>query len=256
MEMIGHRGSSFTAPENTMAALRLAWAEQADGVEIDVQLTRDRHVVVLHDASLSKTTGLKAMVKRKTLKDVRALDAGSWKGRSWQGVKIPALDEVLNALPPGKRLFVEVKCGPEIIRPLQACCQACPMKPEQIHFVGFSLCTMMAVKEAFPQHSVFWNVSLNQKGGSGPWMPSADQLIEAVDRAGLNGLGIEMSPGVEAGFIGRLKHHGIPLFMWTIDDPAIAAWMNGLGVEYLCTNRPGWLRDQVENRQAIPSLQS
>ena len=251
MEMIGHRGSSFTAPENTTAALRLAWEEQADGVEIDVQLTRDRQVVVLHDASLSRTTGLKAMVKRKTLKDIRELDAGSWKGRSWEGLKIPTLDEVLNALPPGKRLFVEIKCGPEIVPLLRTC----PLQPDRTHFVGFSLCTMMAVKKAFPQHSVFWNVSLKQKGGSGPWIPSADQLAKAVGRAGLDGLGIEMSPGIEAGFIGRLQHHEIPLFMWTIDDPAIARWMSGLGVEYLCTNRPGWLRDQIDNRQAIPSLQ-
>ena len=255
MEIIGHRGSSFTAPENTMASLRLAWEEQADGVEIDVQLTRDRHVVVLHDAGLSRTAGMKAMVKRKTLKEVQALDAGSWKGRSWKGLKIPTLAEVSSALPSGKCLFVEIKCGPEIILPIQACWQACPVKPEQVHFVGFSLCTMMAVKEAFPAHSVFWNISLKQEGGSNRWIPSADQLAEALSHAGLNGLGIEMSPGVEAGFIGRLKHHGIPLFMWTVDDPAIARWMGGLDVEYLCTNRPGWLRDQVENRQAIPSLQ-
>lgn len=241
MEVIGHRGSSFTAPENTMAALRLAWEEQADGVEIDVQLTRDRRIVLLHDAGLSRTTGLKAMLKRKTLREIRELDAGSWKGSSWRGLKIPTLNEVLDSLPQDKCLFVEIKCGPEIVLPMQAC----SMPAERIHFVGFSLCAMMAVKEAFPQHKVFWNVSLKQKRGMGPWMPSADQLTEAVGRSGLDGLGIEMSPGVDAGFIGRLKQHRLPLFMWTIDDPAIARWLNGLDVEYLCTNRPGWLRDQL-----------
>src|SRR5580698_8356847 len=102
MEIIAHRGSSFEAPENTLAAVNLAWRQRADAVEIDVHLSRDGRLVVIHDSNTRRTTGVNRKVARQTLAELHALDAGRWKGLTWLGEKIPSLEEVLASVPPGK----------------------------------------------------------------------------------------------------------------------------------------------------------
>ncbi len=119
-ELIGHRGASFDAPENTLAAFRLAWEEGADGVEGDYRLTLDGEIVCLHDPTTRRTAGINLAVAKATLAQLRELDVGSWKGEQWAGEPIPTLREVIATVPPGKRLFIELKSGPEILLPLAA----------------------------------------------------------------------------------------------------------------------------------------
>jgi len=99
VEIIAHRGASHDAPENTLAAVNLAWQQNADAVEIDVHLSRDGQIVVIHDENTRKTAGLNKNVSEQTLAELRRLDVGRWKGRQWAGEKIPVLAEVLGALP-------------------------------------------------------------------------------------------------------------------------------------------------------------
>ncbi len=96
--IIGHRGASEVAPENTMAAFNTALELGADGFEFDVQLTSDGHAVVIHDANLDRTTNGSGPVFEASLDEVRSLDAGSWFGPGFGGAQVPLLDEVL-ALP-------------------------------------------------------------------------------------------------------------------------------------------------------------
>ena len=91
-----------------MAAFRLAFELGADGIELDTKLTRDGHVVVLHDARAERTTDGSGYVSRKNLSEVRALDAGIRFGRQFLGEKIPTLEEVLAAIPPKGLLNIEV----------------------------------------------------------------------------------------------------------------------------------------------------
>ena len=81
MDIIAHRGASFEAPENTLGAFNLAWAEDADGIECDVRLTKDNHVVCVHDPDLKRITGHNLYVDQLNLADIIELDAGLWKGR-------------------------------------------------------------------------------------------------------------------------------------------------------------------------------
>ncbi len=96
--LIGHRGASAEAPENTVAAFERALLLGADGIEFDVQLTSDGHAVVVHDALLERTTNGAGPVFDATLDEVRSLDAGSWFGPAFAGAQVPLLSEVL-ALP-------------------------------------------------------------------------------------------------------------------------------------------------------------
>src|SRR5258705_11369196 len=98
--ILGHRGASAEAPENTIAAFSLALAQGADGVELDAQRCASGEVVVVHDASFARTTGFAALVTQASLTAVRALEAGSWKSEKLRGERGPPLSEVLEAFPP------------------------------------------------------------------------------------------------------------------------------------------------------------
>jgi glycerophosphoryl diester phosphodiesterase len=97
-KVIAHRGASGTAPENTMPAFRRAEELGADMIELDVQLTRDGHPVVIHDRTLDRTTSGRGAVRRRTLEEIVALDAGAWFGRAFAGARVPTLEQVLGAL--------------------------------------------------------------------------------------------------------------------------------------------------------------
>ena len=105
--IFAHRGASTRAPENTLAAFEMAVAENADGIELDVKLSADGHVVVIHDMTVDRTTGTHGRVKDLSLADLRALDAGSFFSEKFRSEKIPTLEEVFEAL--GKRTFINVE---------------------------------------------------------------------------------------------------------------------------------------------------
>lgn len=91
----GHRGAAGHRPENTMISFRYALELGATGIETDVQMTRDGHLVLIHDESLERTTGSSAWVKDVTLEELRQLDAGSWFDEKYRGEQIPTLEELL-----------------------------------------------------------------------------------------------------------------------------------------------------------------
>jgi glycerophosphoryl diester phosphodiesterase len=130
--LIAHRGASAYAPENTVPALRLAAEQGADFVEFDLQLTKDRQIVLLHDTSLERTTDVEAvfpdrfrstgdgaqatrrwMLADLTLAEVRRLDAGAWFDEKFRGTRIPTFGETIDAMRGRSGLFIEIK-SPEL----------------------------------------------------------------------------------------------------------------------------------------------
>src|SRR5690242_14424230 len=101
--LFAHRGASAHAPENTLAAFELALTQQADGIELDVKLTSDGHVIVHHDATVNRTTNGQGRIKDMTLVGLKKLDAGSSFSEQFRGEKIPTLEEVFEAV--GGRTF-------------------------------------------------------------------------------------------------------------------------------------------------------
>lgn len=96
--IIAHRGSAGTHPENTLPAFMEAVRSGADGIELDVHLTADQQLVVIHDESVDRTTDGKGLVRELTLEQIKKLDAGSWFDKKYQATKISTLQEVLNLL--------------------------------------------------------------------------------------------------------------------------------------------------------------
>lgn len=93
---IAHRGASYSAPENTIAAIRKAQEMGADAIEIDVHLSKEGHVVVIHDLILDRTTNGSGLVASYTLKELKALDAGIKFSKEFKGERIPLLSEVFD----------------------------------------------------------------------------------------------------------------------------------------------------------------
>ncbi len=113
-----HRGFSTAAPENTLAALDAAWRVGADVAEIDVQLTRDGRVVLMHDRTLNRTTDGSGFVKDHTLAEIKALDAGAWFQAKFAGERVPTLAEVLEWSAGRLGFLVEIKNYPYREMPL------------------------------------------------------------------------------------------------------------------------------------------
>jgi len=105
--LFAHRGASAHAPENTLPAFELALQQGADGVELDVKLTSDGHVIVMHDPTVDRTTDGHGCVRDLSLADFRKLDAGGWHSEAYRGTKVPTLDEVFGTI--GKRCVINVE---------------------------------------------------------------------------------------------------------------------------------------------------
>lgn len=241
VEFVGHRGASREAPENTLAAFRLGW-QQADACELDIHLTQDGQIVVLHDADTQRTTGVAKKVTGSTLAELRALDAGRWKDARWAGEKIPTLAEVLALQPEGKRLFIEIKCGTAVLPRLKRVVEAAHKQPGQIVLIGFSLPTMQEAKKLLPGLTALWIVSGGKKTAPPPKLP---ELLAKARAAGLDGLDLDYRLPLDAAFVKSVEAAKLQLFIWTVDDPEVARKMTALGIKGITTNRPQWLREQL-----------
>ena len=107
--IIAHRGDISKAPENTLPAFRSAYESGADGIELDVRLTRDDQLVVFHDRGLGRLGGVRGLVTNTTLEEMRSLDVGEWFGPEFRGLQPPTLDEVFELLPSRFLVNVEMK---------------------------------------------------------------------------------------------------------------------------------------------------
>jgi len=234
MEIIAHRGASAVAPENTVAAYRAAWEMGADAAETDVYLTRDNQVVAIHDETTKRTTGVDHEVKSTTYDELRSLDAGSWKDPRYAGEPIPLLSAILETLPPGKILYVEVKCGPEILPFLDEVLTKSG-KRDQVTIIGFDLDTMDAAKKRMPDRPVFWLRSTEEDKETNVRLPHDLSWVDLVKARGLDGLDVGYG-GLTPSFVEAARKAGLGLVVWTVNERADAIRMRDLGVDGLTTD--------------------
>ncbi|KYM44467.1 glycerophosphodiester phosphodiesterase [Fusobacterium necrophorum] len=109
MKVFAHRGASGYAPENTLAAIKKAIEQGADGIEIDIQFTKDCKIVVFHDWKINRTSNGKGYVYDLNFEELRALEIGSWYGDEYRKEKIPTLEEILELIPENMMLNIEIK---------------------------------------------------------------------------------------------------------------------------------------------------
>lgn len=245
VEIIAHRGSSGEAPENTLAAVQLAWRQNTDAVEVDVHASKDGQIVVIHDGDTNRVAGVPKPVAEQTLAELQSLDVGAWKDPKFAGEKIPTLADVLRTIPDGKRMFVEVKCGPEILPELRRVVDASRKTPEQIVFIGDNLEVCAALKQAFPRHRVFYIFAFTRDPNTQAWTPPADDLTASVRKAGLDGLDLDYTGPIDGNYVQTLRSAGLELYVWTVDDLAAAQTLAKAGVAGITTNLPEQVRNAL-----------
>ena len=249
-DMIAHRGESADAPENTMAAFRLAWDRKVRSIELDVHLTRDNILIVSHDADTRRTTGVSKIIRESTLAELRSLDAGRWKGDRWAGEKMPTLGEALATIPDGGRCFIEVKVGPEAIPALVEAVSESGRRPEQLAVISFHEETIAEAKRRLPHIKAYFLASFRRDSKTGDWSPGLDELLRRAKEMGADGLDLSANGPIDREFTARVKGSGLELYVWTVDDPVAAQRLAEAGVDGITSNKAAWLGNRLRlNRE-------
>lgn len=234
VSIIAHRGASWIAPENTLTSSRLAWEKSADAVECDIWMSGDNKIICIHDATTKRTTGEEFRVNETDSKVLRKLDAGSFKDEIYRGEKLPFLHELIKTVPKGKELVVEIKCGTEVLSGLSTTINKYG-KGREISFICFNFDVIAETKKLFPGKRCYWLCS------------NADLLEATLSRipgAGLEGISLTYRL-IDEDVMKKASELGLEVFAWTVDDPDEARRLIALGVKGITTNRPGWLREQI-----------
>jgi glycerophosphoryl diester phosphodiesterase len=244
--IIAHRGASFDAPENTLGAFRLAFEQGADGIEADFFLTTDGRIVAIHDPTTARTcAGADREVCRCTLAELQELDAGTWKDPKFSGERIPTIEQVLEFLPPDKVFLIEIKCGIEIVAPLAEVLRRSTVTSEQLRIMSFDQEVVRQAKRFMPHVKAFWLVEY-ERSGTG-WEPTLDAIVRTCREIGADGVDTQANPEVMTKeFVRTLQSAGLDVSAWTIDDPIQAATLAAAGVQFITTNRPGFLRQSLK----------
>jgi len=239
---IAHRGASGHAPENTLAAFRLALEQGTDAIELDLRSTRDGHLVALHDASVDRTTNGRGRLADLTLAEVERLDAGGWFAPRFRGEHIPRLSEVLGlARRSDIRLLLELKTDGNpasewIARTVQEVGRAGLV--ERVTFLSFDASALEQVRREEARAATAWLVKR---------IPlRVVQRLAALRAAAL----APHWAGVSAALVRSLHEAGYPVMVWTVDAPATMRRLLRLGVDALATNFPDRLTAVLDEARA------
>ena len=245
VEIIAHRGASFDAPENTLASMKLGWAQNADGVELDLWLSKDGKLIVFHDKDTKRFETNARAITNLTLAEARQLDVGAWKGESFKGEPIPTLESILATLPKGKRIVLEIKDGPHIIPEFTRVLRASGVAEKQLVVISFNFATLVASKKDWPKVEHYFLMDYKQDAKTQKF-PELAPLIKRAKGAGFEGLNLSSKWPVTKEFVSEVKAAGLKMYVWTVDDAEAARALKEAGVDGITTNKPKWLREQLQ----------
>lgn len=228
--IIAHRGAAKKAPENTMSSFKMALDMGAGGIELDVHLSSDDHLVVIHDEIVDRTSNGTGWVKDKTLQELRSLDFGSWFSPEFGGEQIPLLEEVLELIHGWDGLLnIELKSGPvfypDIEKKVINLLNKFNMTDSTI-ISSFNHYSLAEIKKFFP--SIRTGV-LYGEGIYRPWDYAKTVGAEAIHPHRYN---------IVPEIVNGCKKSGIAVNPYTVDDPEEIARIAHLGVDGIITNVP------------------
>jgi glycerophosphoryl diester phosphodiesterase len=243
--VIAHRGASAHYPENTMAAFKGALKANADMIEFDVMLSADGVPVVFHDRNLNAHTNGKGPVKEHTLSELKKLDAGSWFDARFSNEKIPTLEEVLEWASKKIALNIEIKPSATANSAdlIVTKCLDFVRKYEMQKHVLFSSFDYEAVKKLKEmEDSVSTAIVYNRS--KSPKSPP-HELIEEYRADAFNCNFWELTKRRK----NDLQQHGIPHFIYTVDEPKEMIQLLQAGVTGIFTNKPALLIEVAKTYQ-------
>lgn len=273
--VIAHRGASGLAPENTVAAFKLAIALKADGVEMDVRLSADGRPVVIHDARVNRTTNGTGAASRLTVDQFQSLDAGSWFGRrlirrprlramalrvsaeegdgrrTFSREPVPTLEVVLSILAPAglKRVYIELKGGRankqallesvlSLVRTLRV--------ELPLTLLSFDHATLRSAKEIagdIRTAAIF--------PASGRTLISTRSILRAAEDAGVDEVALHFGL-VTRRAVDALHERGLSVSAWTANSKLAMRRLAACGVDSIMTNFPNRLREVLDSPSPRP----
>jgi glycerophosphoryl diester phosphodiesterase len=244
LEIIAHRGYSQIAPENTVAAFKLGWEKGTDACELDLYLTGDNQIAILHDADTKRTTGVLRMVKESPLAELQTLDAGSWKSPAYKGERIPTLAEALATLPEGKqRFFLEIKDTVRVVPELTRQLAGWKSRASQLCIIAFDRAVAQECKKAMPWMPVY-RLSSEKTKDKKP--VDLAQLIHDTQADGLDGLDLGLKWNWSPALVEQVRAAGLKLYVWTVNKPEDARRLAALGLDGITTDDPVMLREALK----------
>ncbi|MCB0844916.1 MAG: glycerophosphodiester phosphodiesterase [Bacteroidetes bacterium] len=238
--VIAHRGASGIAPENTLASIQKALEMKVDMVEIDVHLSQDEEVIVIHDATLDRTTNGTGAVKDKLLSEIKTLDAGSWKDPQFVNEPVPTLSDVMEKINGQAVVLIEIKQGEEGRYP--------GLEQKVIEIIDQFDARSWSIIQSFETETVAEAIRLGggievQKliSGTLPTLPFH------VDKGFVWGspLGYENIAAINPHFksltprfVNQVHEKGLKVFTWTVNEKEEMEEVIGLGVDGIITNYP------------------
>lgn len=237
--IIGHRGASAVAPENTIAAFKEAIAVGADGVEFDVRLTRDRVPVVIHDGTLRRTGGLQRRVADLTWAELEQVDVGSWFDRKFAHATVPSLDQLLTLFESNNLVLnLEMKSdsASEHAPLADACCRLINEHSlkERVILSCFDLPVLKVVKNI---DSEIKTAALFEPSLSNLSVLSNERIVNQAIAVGATALALHHRLA-RKDLIDKAKLLGWIVAVWTVDDPGWIERGRSSGVDALITNNP------------------
>jgi glycerophosphoryl diester phosphodiesterase len=244
--IIGHRGASAVAPENTMAAFREAIAAGADGIEFDVRLTRDHVPVVIHDSTLHRTAGLPQRIADLSSSEIKNVDVGSWFAHkknlppgTFANETVPSLRELFTLFESNKlTLCLEMKC--DAVEDYIPLAQECSWMIREYGFNDrvivecFKIAALAVVKQI---DAGIKTAALFEPSLSTPPVITDRKIIEQARAVRASYLALHYRLARQS-LVDKAKVAGLKVALWTVDDPTWIERARAMGIEALITNDP------------------
>ena len=229
MIRIAHRGASGSAPENTIVAFKKAIEIGVDAVELDLHGTADGEVVVIHDASLDRTTNHSGQVNQATLETIKHADAGGWFAPEFVDEPVPTLVEALECIAKQTIAVLEIK-DPLIAETVVAEIRETHTQDLAV-IISFHTAVLQTVRSLEPRIPTGWLIG-NHNNHASPV-----QLCQQLGALGSNLLNVNHQR-ITAEFAYEIRRRGIALWCWTVDDLSRMREMTAFGVQGITSNHP------------------
>jgi glycerophosphoryl diester phosphodiesterase len=244
-----HRGASYDAPENTLAAFNLAWSQDADAIEGDFYLSSDRKIVCIHDKDTLRTAGVKLVVEQTAFDKLRTLEVGAWKNQAFKGEQIPTFEEVLATVPAGRRFVIELKTGIEIVPMLDQELKRLKPLRDSLLIISFDAASIAKCKQLMPDIRAHWLTDI-KLDAMGSFSPQPESIAKTVQECKADGVGMKgEKKAIDQKFIDALSTGNCREFhVWTVDDAGDANYFQSLGAVGITTNRPAFINASMRPR--------
>ncbi len=235
--VIGHRGGSGYAPENTLASMKKAIELGADMSELDVQETADGKLIILHDKSLKRTTGVDKNIWETNYTELNGLDAGSWFSEKYKNEPVPTLQQVIDLIKGKMKLNIELKTNGHEKKLAERTLKLVEDNDflDQVIFTSFKFAEINKVRE------------LNKKAKVGYLFSKIPKDVD-VFNADIDLLSAYYKI-VDADFMKKAKAAGKEVAVWTVNKPEDMKRMIALGVDAIITNYPDVLIKLLQGKK-------